>query len=264
MDTKLYVQLSLLFFFQFAIWGAWCPVLAARLLGPLKMSGKQTGWIYATLPIASFVSPFLFGYLADEVVDPKWLLLGCHLCGAILLFVAAKQEKFAPLFIVMLGHAFFYGATLPLVNAFIIRNAGSDAAKVFIWAPVAWAGIGYFLTGWRSTRKTESDGKDCLILAGVMAIVMVVVCAIQPGAEPTGSKGGGSLGEAFKMLLDPSFSLFVVVQFIGAAVMQFYFLGTAQFMQDKGVQGKHVPGAHGHRAGRAGGRHLFLPHRLLL
>ena len=36
---------------EYAVWGAWMPVLAVRLLGPLKMTGKQTGWIYATFPL---------------------------------------------------------------------------------------------------------------------------------------------------------------------------------------------------------------------
>ena len=62
---KVYVALSLMMFFQFAVWGAWAPVLAARLLGPLKMSGKQTGWIYTTLPIACIISPLVAGHVAD-------------------------------------------------------------------------------------------------------------------------------------------------------------------------------------------------------
>ena len=54
-----YIPLSLVMFLEYAIWGAWAPVLAARLLGPLKMSGKQTGWIYATLPLGCMVSPLI-------------------------------------------------------------------------------------------------------------------------------------------------------------------------------------------------------------
>ena len=37
MDWPLYIQLSLMMFLQFAVWGAWSPVLAARLLGPLTL-----------------------------------------------------------------------------------------------------------------------------------------------------------------------------------------------------------------------------------
>ncbi|MCP4454634.1 MAG: nucleoside permease, partial [Planctomycetes bacterium] len=56
MDAKVYLSLSLMMFLEYAIWGAWSPVLSARLLGPLKMSGKQTGWIYGTLPLACMIA----------------------------------------------------------------------------------------------------------------------------------------------------------------------------------------------------------------
>ena len=65
-------------FLEYAVWGAWAPVLAARLLGPLKMTGKQTGWIYATLPIACIVSPLVAGWLADQYVDTEWILIAAH------------------------------------------------------------------------------------------------------------------------------------------------------------------------------------------
>ena len=44
---------------KYAIWGAWYPVLAARLLGPLKFNGKQTGWIYATVPLGCIFMPLV-------------------------------------------------------------------------------------------------------------------------------------------------------------------------------------------------------------
>ena len=113
----LYVKLSAMMFMEYAVWGAWMPVLAARLLGPLKMTGKQTGWIYATLPIGTMISPLIAGQLADKYVDTGWILAVCHLLGAVLLFAAARIEKFTPLFLVMLLYSMFYGATIPLVNS---------------------------------------------------------------------------------------------------------------------------------------------------
>ena len=61
-----YLRVSALMFLEFAVWGAWMPVLAMRLLGPMKISGKQTGWIYATFPLACIFSPVASGYLADK------------------------------------------------------------------------------------------------------------------------------------------------------------------------------------------------------
>src|SRR5271166_5082113 len=79
MSWNTYIALSLVMFFEYAIWGAWMPVLAARLLGPLKMSGKQTGWIYTTVPIACIVSPLVAGQLADNYLNLEWILAGAHL-----------------------------------------------------------------------------------------------------------------------------------------------------------------------------------------
>ena len=164
MEWKLYIALSFAMFMEYAIWGAWMPVLAARLLGPLKMSGKQTGWIYATLPLACIISPLLAGLLADKYLNTEWILGGAHLIGAVLLFIAARKTTFKSLFFIMILYCLCYAATLPLVNAVLFANVSDvgTQGKIFLWAPVAWALIGWFLTGWRWIFKTGEKGADCL------------------------------------------------------------------------------------------------------
>ena len=250
-DSKTYLALSVVMFLQFAVWGAWAPVLAARLLGPLKMSGKQTGWIYATLPIACIISPLVAGWLADQYVNSEWILIGAHLLGAVLLFLAAKQVQFKPLLIVMMLYSLCYAATLPLVNSVLFTATAGIAddglklateGKVFIWAPVAWALIGWSLTGWRVTRKTQGDGSDCLYFAAGLSVLMVLGCFLLP-VNPPRVTGEIPLLVAMQMLGDGNFLLFILVSLVVAGLTQFYFLGSAQFMQDRGVSSKHVPAA---------------------
>ncbi|MHC4911530.1 MAG: MFS transporter, partial [Planctomycetota bacterium] len=162
MSWQLYISLSVMMFLEYAIWGAWAPVLAARLLGPLKFSGKQTGWIYATLPLACIISPLVAGQLADKWVNTERILFVSHLLGAGLLFTAARQRRFGSLFGVMLLYSLCYAATLPLVNSLMFAQLAENqldisvhSPGIFIWAPIAWALVGYFLTGWRWTFKTE-------------------------------------------------------------------------------------------------------------
>lgn len=238
----IYIPLSIVMFLEYAVWGAWAPVLAARLLGPLKMTGKQTGWIYATLPLSCIVAPLVAGQLADRWLNAEWILAAAHLIGAVLLFVAARRQTFVSLFLVMLCYSFCYAATLPLVNAALFAHVDDDATRalVFIWAPVAWALVGYTLTGWRMTRKTEGDGSDCLIYAGSLSVLMALGCLLLPATPPAGT-GEVPIVQAFSMLSQPNFLIFIVISMVVAGLMQFYFLGSAQFMQDIGIASKHVP-----------------------
>ena len=244
MSTTLYLQLSALMFMEYAVWAAWMPVLAARLLGPLQMTGKQTGWIYATLPLASMISPLFAGQLADKYVDTGYILAFCHGIGIVLLFLAARTKKFAPLFGVMLAYSMLYGATIPLTNSLMfshLTDAGSQAAGIFIWAPVAWTLIGVMLTGWRNLRKAEGDGSDCLKFAALLSIIMTVVCLLQPATPPKGGGAESPILKAIGLMSDPHFAVFIVVSLVVAGMMQFYFLGTARFLTDLGVSGKNIP-----------------------
>ena len=251
MGAQLYISLSVMMFLEFAIWGAWAPVLAARLLGPLKMSGKQTGWIYGTLFLAFIVSPLIAGQLADQWVASQWLLAAAHVVGGVLLFIAARKKTFGSLFAVMCLYSLCYAATVPLVNSLMFSQLGkvhaddaavaASSANIFIWAPVAWVLVGLLLTGWRRIKGT-GDGSDCLKLAGGVSLLMGVFCLFLPHTPPPGA-GGDVLPfiKAFSMLSEGNFLLFLVLSFVVASQLQFYFLGTAQYLQDIGVQPKNVP-----------------------
>jgi len=251
MGWQLYLSLSIMMGLEFAVWGAWSPVLAARLLGPLKMSGKQTGWIYGTIPIACIVSPLIAGQVADKWVATEWLLAGGHLAGAVLLFLAAKKQTFKGLFTVMLLYSMCYAFTLPLVNSLMFNQLGQvfgdkatvsfESGKIFIWAPITWVVVGLMLTGWRKI-KGSGDGSDCLYFAAILSVIMGVFCFFLPHTPPPGAAGAVlPFVKAFSMLGDSVFLIFLIVSFIVTAQLQFYFLGTAQYLGDIGIKSSNVP-----------------------
>jgi nucleoside transporter len=257
----LYLQLSAMMFLQFAIWGAWMPVLAPRLLGPLKMTGKQTGWIFATVPLACIFAPLVAGQIADRYLNTEWVLAGAHLLGAILLFVAAKQERFVPMFITMLLYACCYAAALPLVNSLMFFQLDQvvapeaitvESGKIFIMAPIGWALVGYFLTGWRQATKIGGGGPDGFVLAAVLSVAMVGVCLLLPSTPPAPAVADQSTAfsempifKALALLQNFDFLAFVVISMVIAGMMQFYFMGTGPFMQDIGISGSNVSGLMG-------------------
>ena len=251
MDAKVYLSLSLMMFLEYAIWGAWSPVLSARLLGPLKMSGKQTGWIYGTLPLACMIAPLIAGQIADQWVPIKWILLTAHGVGGVLLLVAARKKTFGILMGVMGLYAFCYAATIPLVNSLMFTELGkayTDNAQVnaaspniFIWAPIAWILVGWGLTTWRRAKGT-GDGSDCLKLGGILSLIMAGFCCFLPHTAPLGASGEAlPFMKAFSMMSDPNFRIFLILSFVVSTQVWFYFLGTAPYLQDIGVQSKNIP-----------------------
>ncbi len=247
MEWKLYFALSFVMFMEYAVWAAWMPVLAARLLGPLKMTGKQTGWIYATFPLACIFMPLVSGQLADKYVNTEIILGVAHLLGAVLMFIAVRKTTFKSLFVVMFLYSLCYAATLPLANAVLFANVSdvADQGKVFIWAPIAWAFIGWSLTGWRWIFKTGERGRDCLYLAAILSVIMGIGCLVLlPAMQPAGT-GEIPIIKAISLLKDFNFLLFILISMVFFGLMQFYFLGTAPFMQDIGIPAKNVPASMG-------------------
>ncbi|MFH1370227.1 MAG: MFS transporter [Planctomycetota bacterium] len=242
MSVSLYIRLSAVMGLEYAVWGAWMPVLAVRLLGPLKFSGKQTGWIYATLPLACVISPLIAGQLADKWLNAEWIIAAAHLAGAVLLCLAAVQTRFTPLFIIMFLYSVFYAATLPLVNAVLFANVAEvgSPGRVFMWAPIAWAIVGYFLTGWRWVFKTAEKGRDCLFLAAALSLIMATSSLALPETPPTGA-GEAPIFKAMAMLRETDFLVFMVASLVVTGLMQFYFLASARFMTDIGIPAKNVP-----------------------
>ena len=223
METKLYLALSFAMFMEYAIWGAWMPVLAARLLGPLKMTGKQTGWIYATLPMACIFMPLLSGQLADKYVNTEYILAIAHLAGAVLMFLAVRQTSFKNLFVVMFLYCLCFAATLPLVNSLMFSHLAKNnldpavhSKWIFFWAPVSWALIGYGLTGWRWKFKTGEQGRDCLYLAAILSVIMGVGCFFMPNTQPAGT-GTATILQAMGMLKEFNFLIFIVVSMISSS-----------------------------------------------
>ena len=177
------------------------------------------------------------------MLNAEWILAGAHLIGAVLLLIAAVQTRFAMLFVVMFLYSVFYAATLPFVNVVLFANV-TDAAwqgKVFMWAPIAWAIAGYFLTGWRWTFKTAEKGRDCLFLAAALSVIMAVSCLALPSTLPAGA--GDTCFEGDDYAAEYQFSGLYDCFPCGRGADAVLFFGQRRFMMDTGITGRNVPAA---------------------
>lgn len=68
------VQLSVMMFLQFFVWGAWYGQLSKYMTNKLNATGDQVGHAYAAFSIAMIVAPFFVGMLADRYFHAQRVL----------------------------------------------------------------------------------------------------------------------------------------------------------------------------------------------
>jgi nucleoside transporter len=244
MDWQLYLKLSLMMFLEFAIWGSWAPVLASHLVGPLKFSGKQTGWIYATLWLGCVVSPFIGGQIADRWVSTERYLATVHLAGGIVILLASRQKKFWSLFGLMGLYALLFAPTLALVNALMfshLTDSDTQAGGIRVWGTIGWIVAGLLLALWRRLGRPRVRASDALTLAGILSLAMGAYCFFLPHTPPPKEPANPlAFVQALNMLGEPNFLIFLIISFIVTTELQFYYIPTAPFLEDIGIQNKNV------------------------
>ena len=148
-------------FLEYAVWGAWAPVLAARLLGPLEDDRQANGVDLCDAPDRLHHLAAGRRMAGGPVGQNRWILIVAHFVGAVLLVpgreaesVQAAADRDVAVFVVLCGHAAAGQRCVVCGTANIADAREADTqGKVFIWAPVAWALIGWALTGWRMSRQ---------------------------------------------------------------------------------------------------------------
>jgi nucleoside transporter len=237
-------------FLQYAIWGAWAPVLSSYLINDLGFSGGQVGWIYALLPLATIISPFIGGQVADRWFSSEKVIGFLALTGGVLLLVVSRTTDFKVMFVLMFVYSLLYAPTLALTNSIAMINLDDSEAefgKIRVWGTLGWIAAGWMLTGWRWGGQ---DGilplvqGDTLFLAGLVSILMGLQSFSLPHTPPQkeGVKPWAFL-ESLKMLKVKDFAIFVGITFVVATELEFYYILTAPFLEsDKiGVSSASVP-----------------------
>jgi nucleoside transporter len=243
-------RFGLMMFLQYAIWGAWAPVLSAYLLDDLGFTGTQVGAVFALLPLATIISPFIGGQLADRYFSSEKLIAFFQLSGGIVLLVLSRITDYNIMMLMMFLYCLLYAPTLALTNSIAMINM-KDSEKEFgqirVWGTIGWIAAGLLLTGWRhlgtNTPAIILQG-DTLFLAGILSIIMGIQSFSLPHTPPQkeGVKPWAFL-ESLKMLKDKNFVIFVCITFIVATELEFYYILTAPFlMSDKiGISGTWIP-----------------------
>lgn len=172
--SKLKLQLTVMNYLQFFVWGSWLISLGGYMMSTLHFSGMQVGSIYATMGIASLFMPGVVGIIADKYINAEKLLGILHLIGACILIALTRTTSFGGMYPLMLLLCMCYMPTIALVNTVAYNAMGKanmDVVKEF--PPIrVWGTVGFICAMWLVDLSGSGRSNAQLYIAAAAAAVL--------------------------------------------------------------------------------------------
>lgn len=246
LSDGLNLQLSTMMFLQYAIWGAWLPLLWPFLSGHRGFSPTEIGNMFAVGAIGAIVAPFIAGQIADRWFNTEKFLGISHILGGILIWQLASLETYTGFLYFSLAYSLVYSPTLSLTNSLAFHHLPDrdrDFGKIRVWGTVGWIIVGIGIGQWllyqhtpigatpEVVSATQAEGMaDAFKLSGALGIAMGIFCFFLPETPPAKEKKNSAIGGALGAIKhQPLITLFLIAVPI-SCVHQFYFVHTAPFL----------------------------------
>ncbi len=232
------LRLSIMMFLEFAVWGVW-SVLLGKHMEHLGFSGKEISLVYLTTALGAMLSPLVAGWIADRFLPNQIFTGAVHLVGAVLLFAAWRQSTFGPMFVALLIYAILYMPTIALTNAiaFYHMKDSKKFGNIRVWGTIGWIILNWIISGyliWSSSRDPNAwRVGDCLAAGGIVSLLMGLYCFTLPNTPPSKqAKNPYAFLEAFRLTSNRNFAVLLVISFIVAIELPFYYSFTNIFLTD--------------------------------
>jgi nucleoside transporter len=244
LGTKL--RLSGMMFLQYAIWGAWLPLLWPFLHDYRKFSASNIGDMFAVGALGAIFAPFIAGQIADRYFSTEKFLGISHILGGILVWQLARLQNYWEFLTFSLCYSIIYAPTLALTNSLAFHHLPDrdrDFGRVRVWGTVGWIFVGIAIGQWLLSRHTPAEGSpetiylaqvagmaDAFRLSGLLGILMGLYCFTLPHTPPArGKLSNASLEALGEIKRNPLLTLFLLAVPI-SCIHQFYFVHTAGFL----------------------------------
>jgi len=243
LPTGLNVKLSVMMFLQYAIWGAWLPLLWPFLQNVRGLEPPQIGDMFAVGAVGAIIAPFIAGQIADRYFPTEKFLAISHILGGILVWQLANIETYWGFLVFSLLYSIIYSPTLSLTNSLAFHHLPDrdrDFGRVRVWGTVGWIVVGIGIGQWLAARHSGAvyEGMaDAFKLSGILGVAMGIFCLSLPHTPPAkSSEKNASLEALGEIRRQPLVTLFLLAVPI-SCIHQFYFVHTADFLKKLQEQG---------------------------
>src|SRR5271154_1293706 len=187
MPISIRARLSAMMFLNYVIWGAWYVTLSTYLTTTLHFTGTQAGAIFGTTALASMISPFFVGLVADRFFSTERVLSILHFTGAILLWKVASAQSYGTVYGLLLVYCLCYFPTISLTNSLTlqhVKDIGRDFPLIRVFGTLGWIAIGVAV----GSMGIEKSATPFLLASGA-SVVMGLFSLMLPHTPPVASAG---------------------------------------------------------------------------
>ncbi|HVW85775.1 MAG TPA: MFS transporter, partial [Bryobacteraceae bacterium] len=239
MPSSLKIRLGLMMFVNYIVWGAWYVTISTYLTSTLHFTGTQAGAVFGTASIASLVSPFFVGLVADRYFATEKVMAVLYALGAVIMYLITQATTFPVVYGLLLAFCLCYFPTIALTNSIgmqLVKDPGREFPPIRLMGTFGWIFIGNVI-GLMGVEATSTP----FIIAAIAAVVMVVISlTMLPHMPPRGQAQTFSvrnaLGlDALVMLKDRAFLVFAIASVLACIPLTFYFSFTNDYLNEVGV-----------------------------
>ena len=243
MKMKTGIMLAVMMFLQYYIWGAWYVTMGPYMDTLFKAEGQNIvdlakGATYGAGAIATILSPFFVGMIADRYFAAQKIMGVLHLVGAALLFYATKMTVTTSFYWVILAYSLLYMPTIALSNSVAFAQM-TDPGKQFPWIRVfgtlGWIAAGLII----SKLGIEKSGTTFYVAAGVSVLLGLLSFALPntpPKAQTEKASALSILGaDAFVLFKNKSFFVFFIAAILICIPLSFYYGFANPFLNEIGL-----------------------------
>lgn len=239
MKPSVFTKLSAMMLLEYFIWGSWYVTMGTYMSTFLASNGIQIGAAYSALAIATMISPFFVGMVADRFFAAQRIMGILHLAGAALLYMATQIEGNTAFYWVILVYSLLYMPTIALSNS-IAFGQMTDPGKQFPWIRV-FGTLGWIIAGLMIGALTIEKTPNTFHMAAIASAALGVLSFILPNTPPKGRAGqataSSALGtEAFVLFKDKPYLIFFIAAILVCIPLSFYYGFANLFLNEVGME----------------------------
>lgn len=213
----------------------------------LGSTGIQIGAAYSALAIATMISPFFIGMVADRFFPAQKLMGLLHLAGGVLLFMASRIESNGPFYWVILVYSLVYMPTIALSNSVAFRqmtDPGKQFPVVRVFGTIGWVVSG-FMIALLGIEKTPSTFYMAALVSGGLGLYSFTLPDTPPLAKAASSMKSVLGVDAFVLFRNRPYLIFFIAAIFVCIPLSFYFGFANLYLNQSGMEnvaGKMVMG----------------------